>query len=33
MIAENPKLIAFHNSLDAEQKRKFDRFRAQMANE
>ncbi len=31
--AENPKLIAFHNSLNAEQKRKFDSFRAQMANE
>jgi hypothetical protein len=25
--AENPKLIAFYNSLDAEQKSKFDRFR------
>jgi hypothetical protein len=33
MKAENPKLIAFHNSLNAEQKRKFDSFRAQMANE
>ncbi|MGB9117123.1 Spy/CpxP family protein refolding chaperone [Bradyrhizobium sp.] len=28
--AENPKLIAFYNSLDAKQKRKFDRFRARM---
>ena len=25
--AENPKLIAFYNSLDAKQKEKFDRFR------
>jgi hypothetical protein len=25
--AENPKLIAFYNSLDARQKAKFDRFR------
>jgi Spy/CpxP family protein refolding chaperone len=25
--AENPKLIAFYNSLDARQKKKFDRFR------
>ena len=25
--AENPKLIAFYNSLDAHQKEKFDRFR------
>jgi Spy/CpxP family protein refolding chaperone len=25
--AENPKLIAFYNSLDARQKQKFDRFR------
>ncbi len=25
--AENPKLIAFYNSLDAKQKKKFDRFR------
>jgi hypothetical protein len=25
--AENPKLIAFDNSLDARQKEKFDRFR------
>ncbi len=25
--AENPKLIAFYNSLDARQKEKFDRFR------
>ena len=33
MKAENPKLIAFHNSLDADQKRKFDSFRTQMANE
>ena len=29
--AENPKLIAFYNSLDAEQKTKFDKFREQMA--
>jgi LTXXQ motif family protein len=29
--AENPKLIAFYNSLDAKQKRKFDKFRARMA--
>ena len=28
---ENPKLIAFYNSLDARQKRKFDKFRARMA--
>jgi hypothetical protein len=26
--AENPKLIAFYNSLDAKQQKKFDRFRA-----
>ena len=26
--AENPKLIAFYNSLDAKQKAKFDKFRA-----
>ena len=25
--AENPKLIAFYNSLDTRQKEKFDRFR------
>jgi len=25
--AENPKLVAFYNSLDAQQKAKFDRFR------
>jgi hypothetical protein len=25
--AENPKLLAFYNSLDAKQKEKFDRFR------
>ena len=29
--AENPKLIAFYNSLDAEQKAKFERIREQMA--
>lgn len=29
--AENPKLIAFYNSLDAKQKKKFDRFRARLA--
>jgi hypothetical protein len=29
--AENPKLIAFYNSLDAEQKAKFERIRGQMA--
>ncbi len=29
--AENPKLIAFYNSLDAEQKIKFDKFREHMA--
>ena len=28
--AENPKLIAFYKSLDAEQKAKFDKFREQM---
>jgi LTXXQ motif family protein len=30
MRAENPKLIAFYNSLDDKQKRKFDDFRAGM---
>jgi hypothetical protein len=25
---ENPKLLAFYNSLDADQKKKFDRFRS-----
>ncbi len=29
--AENPKLIAFYNSLDAKQKKKFDKFRARTA--
>jgi hypothetical protein len=29
--AENPKLIAFYNSLNAEQKSKFERIREQMA--
>ena len=29
--AENPKLIAFYNSLNAEQKSKFERIRDQMA--
>ena len=28
--AENPKLIAFYNSLDDKQKHRFDRFRARM---
>jgi hypothetical protein len=28
--AENPKLIAFYNSLDAKQKKKFDKFRIRM---
>jgi hypothetical protein len=31
MRAENPKLIAFYNTLDNKQKRKFDDFRAGMA--
>ena len=31
MRAENPKLIAFYNTLDDKQKRKFDDFRAGMA--
>lgn len=30
MKAENPKLIAFYNSLDDKQKRKFDDFRQNM---
>jgi hypothetical protein len=30
MRAENPKLIAFYNTLDDKQKRKFDDFRAGM---
>ncbi|WP_298257919.1 Spy/CpxP family protein refolding chaperone [Bradyrhizobium sp.] len=30
MKAENPKLIAFYNSLDDKQKRKFDDFRKSM---
>ena len=30
MKAENPKLIAFYNSLDDKQKRKFDDFRSNM---
>lgn len=30
MRAENPKLIAFYNTLDDKQKRKFDDFRASM---
>jgi LTXXQ motif family protein len=30
MRAENPKLIAFYNSLDDKQKRKFDDFRSNM---
>jgi LTXXQ motif family protein len=30
MKAENPKLIAFYNSLDDKQKRKFDDFRRSM---
>ena len=30
MKAENPKLIAFYNSLDADQKMKFDKFRDHM---
>lgn len=29
--AENPKLIAFYNSLDAEQKAKFDKIREHLA--
>jgi hypothetical protein len=29
--SENPKLIAFYKSLDAEQKAKFDKFRENMA--
>ncbi|MDR3484075.1 MAG: Spy/CpxP family protein refolding chaperone [Bradyrhizobium sp.] len=29
--AENPKLIAFYDSLDADQKHKFDKYRARMA--
>jgi hypothetical protein len=29
--AENPKLIAFYNSLDAKQKATFDKFRARTA--
>jgi hypothetical protein len=29
--AENPKLIAFYKSLDADQKAKFDRFRERVA--
>ncbi|MGA9092061.1 MAG: Spy/CpxP family protein refolding chaperone, partial [Bradyrhizobium sp.] len=29
--SENPKLIAFYNSLDAKQKKKFDKFRARTA--
>jgi hypothetical protein len=29
--AENPKLIAFYNTLDAKQKKRFDRFRVNMA--
>lgn len=29
--AENPKLIAFYNSLDDKQKKKFDKFRAHTA--
>jgi hypothetical protein len=31
--AENPKLIAFYNSLDAKQKEKFDRFRERHGHE
>jgi Spy/CpxP family protein refolding chaperone len=31
--AENPKLIAFYNSLDARQKAKFDRFRERRGRE
>jgi hypothetical protein len=31
--AENPKLIAFYNSLDAQQKEKFDRFRERSGRE
>jgi hypothetical protein len=31
--AENPKLIAFYDSLDAKQKRKFDKFRTHMAHQ
>ena len=31
--AENPKLIAFYNSLDAKQKEKFDRFRERRGRE
>ena len=31
--AENPKLIAFYNSLDARQKAKFDRFRERQGRE
>ena len=31
--AENPKLIAFYNSLDAKQKEKFDRFRERRGHE
>lgn len=33
MKAENPKLIAFYNSLDDKQKRKFDDFRSNMIKE
>jgi LTXXQ motif family protein len=33
MRAENPKLIAFYNSLDDKQKRKFDDFRSNMMKE
>jgi len=33
MKAENPKLIAFYNTLDDKQKRRFDNFRAHMASE
>ena len=31
--AENPKLIAFYNSLDVKQKEKFDRFRERRGHE
>ena len=31
--AENPKLLAFYNSLDAKQKEKFDRFRERRGRE
>jgi Spy/CpxP family protein refolding chaperone len=31
--AENPKLVAFYNSLDARQKAKFDRFRERQGRE